>query len=103
MNETISSLDKLSHWLNEWDYKKPIKYQGIKHSKFKQESRNAWAAKEVMEEVMRHPDENVFDVVERFRDQMDHFCCIAKTEEAKDIFIALYEVSTHALDYLIMF
>lgn len=102
MNEQNGSLDKLCQWLDEWDYKNPANYQGVKRSKFKQQSRNAWAARELMEEVRRHSGEDTLEVVERFRDRMDRFCCIAKTEDAKDIFISLYEVSTNALDYLLL-
>lgn len=91
----------LEFWMKDWNYEEPDRYFSIKRSQFKQQSRNYWAACEVVEEVRRHPDENPIDVVESFRDRMDDFCCIAKTDQAREIFSSLYEMATNALDYLI--
>lgn len=91
----------LEFWINDWNYEEPDRYYSLKRSQFRQKSLTYWAAKEVVEEVRRHPGENAINVVENFRDRMDDFCCIAKTDEAREIFATLYEVSTNALDFLI--
>jgi hypothetical protein len=60
-----------------------------------------WAGQEILRELRMHPDDTPISVVENFRDRMDSYCCISKTDKARDIFASLYEMATNVLDYLI--
>lgn len=98
--EDIESI--LQEWMYEWDYSEPTIYP-MKKDSFKRKSLDCWAAEEVFEEVKKHPKENPLEVINNLRDRADNFCCIAKTREAKELFTALYDVSTTALDFLILY
>lgn len=91
----------LYYWMDEWGYKEPESYYSMKRYQFRQRCLDHWAAMEVLEEVKKHPKEDPITVIEMFRDRVGIFCCTAKTEQANDFFIVLYDAATNALDYLI--
>lgn len=97
MNNLVRSLE---FWMNDWNFEAPSQYYSMKRSRFKEKSLRHWAAKEIIEEVKRHPEENPINVLDRFQERMFNFCCMAKTEEANYIFGILFDTTTNAIDYL---
>lgn len=95
-------LIELAEWLHD-EYGPPICYRHIKRESFRSISLDNFAASEVMDELESHSEEDLIEVLENFRARMDNYACIAKTERAKDTFIALYDVATNALNYILCF
>lgn len=92
----------MEEWMYEWDYFEPKEYF-MKGDGFKRKCLDCWAANEVIEQLKSRPREDPLDIINNLRDMADNFCCCAKTTQAKDIFTALYDVSTTALDFLLNF
>lgn len=93
--------DLLETWMVSWEYHEPKKYYSVKRSHFLREVLDYWAATEVVQEVFKHSEMDPLDVLNEFRDRMDAYACVAKTDRAKDIFIALYDAANNAVDFLI--
>lgn len=82
-------------------YKIPDNYLKLKSTDFKRKAYDYWAGQEVIKELKKYHGNNPIGVISDFRDRMDDYCCRAKTDDAIDIFSALFEMSTWILDYLI--
>lgn len=64
-------------------------------------SYSIWALKELKEYVMQHYCHGTRDIqyyIEEFRDMMDDFACISKTEVTKHMFSLAYDEVTNFLD-----
>lgn len=92
---------QLRYWMLDWDYEEPLQYFEMKREEFQEKVLNYWAIMEVIDKIIEHPEADPFTTVENFRDRMDNYCCTAKTEEAKNIFVSLYEAATNVLDFLV--
>lgn len=82
-------------------YKSPTKYYDMKKEDFLVKAYTRWSFDELVEYILDHPEEKVFYSVEDFRHEMDNFCCYAKTDDAKLIFLIAYDTATEVLDLLI--
>lgn len=79
-----------------------LSYYRVKRSHFKAMTYDCWAAEEIIKELQKN--EEIYDpiiVLENFRDRVDNYCCSAKTTDANEIFIALYELINSVIDFLI--
>lgn len=60
-----------------------------------------WAAREVRDYVVKHPEKPVTEAVEDFRIKMDQFSCSSKKSLQSFIFSVAYDTTTEILDMLI--
>lgn len=82
-------------------YPKPRSYYRYKKEKFQRMIYDHWAAQTILKELRDYSKEYWIEILEDLRITANDYCCMAKTEEAKNIFIALDDVSTDFLNYLL--
>lgn len=83
--------------LERW-YQPPNKknYKG-KSVSFSLQCYNSWSFNEIKEHL-HNTDKPLIDALEEFRSKMDDFACAAKTDDARLVFAAAYDVATDILD-----
>jgi hypothetical protein len=81
--------------------REPKEYHAIKREQFISKSYDIWAINVILKELYDNQKENPIYIVENLRDRANVYCCMAKTDESKSIFVALYEMCNLVLDFLI--
>lgn len=90
----------LKIWFYESDYIKPDRYYGLKKEKFIKKSLRYWAATEILKIIESYNGYSLIKKIEELKKKSYLFYKTATTDQAKNIFLTLYEVVNDVLDYL---
>lgn len=86
--------------LNSNWYPKPWKI-GVKKEVFETESYSRWTVHELLYYDSQNLNRRPIDNVVLFRDLMDHFACVSKTDTAKFMFSVAYDTVSDILDKML--
>lgn len=96
----ITNILSIIDTLQEEEYSGPINYYQ-KKERFIYQSYAKSAINEIKTYLKKYNKENVMDVLEDFRYQMDCFACESRNSDANFMFSVYYDVVTDVIDTLL--